>query len=254
MSEPTTTTAQTAEKPQESSGFRKGFKGQGRDKKKGGRRDEEVWTPSTKLGRLVKAGKVRSIEEIFLFSMPIKEHQIVDFFLPELEEEVLKVQSVQKQTRAGQRTRFRAMCLVGDRNGHIGYGVGIAKEVATAIRKSIHNAKQNITPVRMGYWGGRLGAPHTVICKLTGKCGSVSVRLVPAPRGSGIVASNIVRKVLEFAGVEDVFTSQTGHTKTLMNSALGCFRALQASYSLLTPDMWAQTAIRPDLKARFSEE
>jgi small subunit ribosomal protein S2e len=66
----------------------------------------------TKLGRLVKDGKIQSIEQIYLFSLPIKEYQIVDFFLPKLKDEVMKIMPVQKQTRAGQRTRFKArICL-----------------------------------------------------------------------------------------------------------------------------------------------
>lgn len=63
--------------------------------------------PVTKLGRLVKENKIKSIEQIYLFSLPIKEYQIVDFFLPKLKDEVMKIMPVQKQTRAGQRTRFK---------------------------------------------------------------------------------------------------------------------------------------------------
>ena len=63
----------------------------------------------TKLGRLVKDGKIKSLEEIYLYSLPIKEHEIIDMFIgPALKDEVLKIMPVQKQTRAGQRTRFKA--------------------------------------------------------------------------------------------------------------------------------------------------
>ena len=73
---------------------------------------------------------------------------------------------VQKQTRAGQRTRFKAIVVVGDGKGHIGLGVKCSKEVATAIRGAIILAKLSVIPVRRGYWGNKLGAPHTVPCKV----------------------------------------------------------------------------------------
>ncbi len=73
---------------------------------------------------------------------------------------------VQKQTRAGQRTRFKAIVVVGDGNGHIGLGVKCSKEVATAIRGAIILAKLSVIPVRRGYWGNKIGAPHTVPCKV----------------------------------------------------------------------------------------
>lgn len=73
---------------------------------------------------------------------------------------------VQKQTRAGQRTRFKAFVAIGDSNGHIGLGVKCSKEVATAIRGAIILAKLSVIPVRRGYWGNKIGKPHTVPCKV----------------------------------------------------------------------------------------
>jgi small subunit ribosomal protein S2e len=66
-------------------------RGRGRGRRGGGKSDEKEWQPVTKLGRLVKAGKIKSMEEIYLHSLPIKEYQIVDFFLPKLKDEVMKV-------------------------------------------------------------------------------------------------------------------------------------------------------------------
>merc|ERR1719376_72773 len=123
---------------------------------------------------------------------------------------------VQKQTRAGQRTRFKAFVAIGDGDAHLGLGVKCSKEVATAIRGAIILAKLAIIPVRRGYWGNKIGKPHTVPCKVTGKCGSVVVRLIPAPRGTGLVAAAVPKKLLQIAGI----------AKT---------------YSYLTPDLWRPT-------------
>jgi small subunit ribosomal protein S2e len=189
---------------------------------------------------LVKDGRIKSIEEIFLFSMPIKEHEIVEHLLKgaELKDEVMKIMPVQKQTEAGQRTRFKAFVAVGDGNGHIGLGVKCSKEVATAIRAAITLAKIAVSPVRRGYWGNKVGGPHTVPMKVTGKCGSVRVRLIPAPRGTGLVAAPVPKKLLSMAGVEDCYTSSSGHTRTLGNFAKATIFALQKTYGYLSPELW----------------
>jgi len=203
--------------------------------------------PSTKLGRLVKAGKIQKLEQIYLYSLPVKEYQIIDHFVSGLKDEVLKIMPVQKQTRAGQRTRFKAFVVVGDFNGHVGLGVKCSKEVATAIRAAIILAKLAVVPVRRGYWGNFIGLPHTVPTKVTGKCGSIRVRLIPAPRGTGLVASMVPKKILQFAGIEDVFTSSSGHTATLGNFAKATFAAVSSTYHFLTPDLWKTGLFQKDL-------
>ena len=93
----------------------------------------------------------------------------------------------------------------------------LVSQVATAIRGAIILAKTSIVPVRRGYWGNKIGSVHTVPAKTTGKCGSVTVRLIPAPRGAGIVAARTPKKVLQMAGIEDCYTASRGSTKTLGN-------------------------------------
>jgi len=213
----------------------------GRPGGRGGRQDEE-WKPSTKLGRLVKAGKISSFEEIFRFAIPIKEPQIVDALVKKnnntLKEEVMKVKPVQKQTKAGQRTRFKAWVLIGDEAGHIGLGQKAHKEVQGAIKGATLDAKMHFYPVRKGYWGNKIGTPHTVPFKMTGQCGSVRCRLVPAPRGTAIVGAPTSKKVLQFAGISDCYTQSRGSTKTKGNFLYAVFFALIKTYNFLTPEFW----------------
>ena len=221
--------------------------GRGFGKGRGGRRgprgpEEEEWVPLTNLGRLVKLGEIKKLEQIFYHSIPIKEFQIIDYLMKAnnktLQEECMKIKSVQKQTKAGQRTRFKAVVAVGDRDGHVGVGSKLAKEVQVAMKGAVIAAKLNIIPVRRGYWGGKIGKPHTISTKITGKCGSVRVRLVPAPRGTGIVGAYPTKKLLGFCGVEDIFSQSTGSTDTCENFVRAIYDALYKSYKYLTPELW----------------
>ena len=234
----------------------KGF-GRGKGGKKMGKLDEEEWTPLTNLGRLVKMKKISKLEEIYYHSIPIKEYQIVDFLMKEkhivLKEECMKIKSVQKQTKAGQRTRFKAVVAVGDGNGHVGVGSKLAKEVQVAMKGALMAAKLNIIPVRRGYWGGKIGQPHTFATKVTGKCGSVRLRFVPAPKGTGIVGAPPTKKLLAFAGIEDSFSSSKGNTDTMENFVRAIYDALYKTYKYLSPELWHNGSISENILQANSE-
>lgn len=227
---------------------KRGF-GRGGDKKGGKRpeRKQEVveWKPVTKLGRLVKSKLIDNIVDIFRFSIPIKEQEIVDAFFGKdvLKEEVMEVKSVQKQTQAGQRTRFKAYAIVGDEKNYIGLGWKCHKEVQGAIKGAVTMAKLNLVPVRKGYWGNKIGGIHTIPCKVTGKSGSVKVRLVPAPRGTGLVAPPVTKKLFNFAGIHDIYTKTEGSTRTRGNFVKAAFAAIKAAYEYNSPDFWGKSVV-----------
>uniref|UniRef100_A0A2K5IJ88 Small ribosomal subunit protein uS5 n=1 Tax=Colobus angolensis palliatus TaxID=336983 RepID=A0A2K5IJ88_COLAP len=226
-------------------GKRGGFRG-GLDsgiRGRGLKAEDKEWMPLTKLGRL-----------IYLFSLPIKESETIDFFLgASLKDEVLKIMPVQKQTRAGQRSRFRAFVAIGDYNDHVGLGVKCSKEVATAIRGAIILAKLSIVPVRRGYRGNKIGKPDTVPCKVTGHCGCVLVRLIPAPRGTGIVSALVPKKLLMMVGIDDRYTAARGCTATLGNFAKATFDAISKTYNYLTPDLWKETVFTKSSYQEFTD-
>jgi len=128
------------------------------------------------------------------------------------------------------------------------------EEVATAIRGAIIAAKLAVIPMRRGYWGAQFGAAHTVPVKVTGKCGSVRVRLMPAPRGTGLVASRVPKKVLTYAGLKDVYTQCKGQTRTLGNFVKATYDAIARTYLYLTPDFWAPNFFDSSPYQKFSEK
>ncbi len=189
---------------------------------------DQDWVPKTRLGKLVVEGQVASMEEAIRSGLPIREPQIIDMLLPDLEDEVLDINMVQRMTDSGRRVKFRATVIVGNRNGYVGLGQAKDVQVGPAIRKAIDAAKLDICYIRRGCgsWECACGLPHTVPYEVTGKAGSVSVTLLPAPRGLGIAAGSTATKVLEKAGIKDVWTKTSGTTRTTLNFAKATFVAL----------------------------
>ncbi|RLE54252.1 MAG: 30S ribosomal protein S5 [Thermoprotei archaeon] len=194
----------------------------------------EEWVPKTRLGWLVKEGKITSIDQIFAMNLPIKEVEIVDYLLPDLKHEIINVNIVQRQTDAGEVSRFQVVVAVGNEDGYVGVGVGKAKQVREAIEKAIVDAKLNIVPVRRGCgsWDCSCNEPHSVPFRVRGKCGSVVVELLPAPKGVGLVAADVAKVVLRLAGIRDVWTRTFGRTRTTINFARAVWDALRRTYDV----------------------
>lgn len=200
----------------------------------------EQWVPRTRLGKMIQEGRVTSIEEIFMGGLQVREPQIMDSLLPDLQEEVININLVQKQTDAGEKSRFKAIVAVGNRDGYIGLGFGKASQVRNAIEKAAANARLHVVPVRRGCgsWECGCGQHHSIPFKIEGKCGSVRIDILPGPRGLGVVASEVAKVVLNLAGIKDCWTRSYGSTRTVPSFAYAVFDALKKTYSLITPADW----------------
>ncbi len=197
------------------------------------------WEPVTRLGRMVKSGEIRDIKDVFKSGLPIMETEIIDTLLPDMEEEVLDINIVQRMHKSGRRVRFRATVVIGNKDGYVGLGNAVAKEVGPAIRKAIRVAKLNLIQIRRGCgsWECGCGTAHSVPFTVTGKSGSVRVTLIPAPKGLGLATGDVSKKVLTLAGITDVWSRTSGQTKSTVNTAKATFDALrQTALIKITPD------------------
>lgn len=189
---------------------------------------EDEWIPKTRLGRKVQEGEITHIDDALESGLPLKEPEIIDTLLPDLEDEVLDINMVQRMTDSGRRVKFRCVVAVGNGNGYLGYAEAKDDQVGAGIRKAIDVAKLNIFKVSRGCgsWECGCGRPHTVALKTSGKAGSVEVELIPAPRGLGLACGETAKQVLELAGIEDIWTRTSGQTRTTVNFGKATYRAL----------------------------
>jgi small subunit ribosomal protein S5 len=206
------------------------------------REASEGWLPSTRLGKMVASGQITNLNDIFSQGYKIQEPEIVEVLLPGLQDEVINVQLVQKQTDAGERSRFKAIVAVGNSDGFIGLGVGKARQVRNAIGKGTIDAKLKLTPIRRGCgsWECNCGQPHSTPFKVIGSCGSVSIEVIPAPRGLGLVSSEIGKTILRLSGIKDCWTRTFGSTRTTSSLAFAIFDALRNTYMMVPPSEWVK--------------
>ncbi|NOZ82986.1 MAG: 30S ribosomal protein S5 [Euryarchaeota archaeon] len=201
--------------------------------------DEVEWVPKTRLGVMVSRGEITDIAEVFRRGFRIMEPEIVDVLLPELKEEVLDITMVQRMHKSGRRMRFRATVAIGNENGYVGVGKGVAKEVGPAIRKAIKDAKLNIIQVARGCgsWECGCGTWHSVPFAVTGRAGSVRITLLPAPRGTGLVTNDVSKKILSLAGISDVWSKAFGEKRTTINTTRATYEALRNTTRMKLSEM-----------------
>ena len=187
------------------------------------------WVPKTRTGKFVLSKDITTVEQIYERNLPILEPEIIDMLIPDIQEEVLNVKAVQRTTDSGRKRSFLVTAAVGNKAGYVGVGTGRGLNVRPAIQKAVEHAKLNIIAIRQGCgsWECGCGLGHSVPYKAEGKCGSVRMTLIPAPKGTGIVAGKTAKKVLELAGIKDVWTKTKGDTRTTFNFAMATLDALK---------------------------
>jgi len=194
---------------------------------------EEVWIPKTSIGKRVIAGEINSMEEILSKGLRIQEAGIVKKLLPDLKTEVIDVGIIQKMTPNGQSTRFKALVAAGNENGWLGIGMGKSKQMRIAIEKANNAAYLSVSPVKLGCgsWECRCDQNHSVPFKVKGKGGSVTIEILPAPRGLGLVAGRKIKNLLKMAGIKDAWTSAKGSTPTMNSTSKAVLECLRQTFS-----------------------
>lgn len=202
------------------------------------------WKPKTKLGMEVLQGKITSIDQIFEEGKKIMEPEIVDYLLPNIENEIILIggspgkgggirrtpgRRTSRMHKSGRRYKITSMVVVGNRDGYVGLATGESVDFQSAIEKATRNAKMNIIPVKRGCgsWECGCGEKHSIPYKVEGKVGSCRVVLKPAPKGLGLCASDSVKKIMILAGIKDIWIESYGQTKTRINHMKAVFKALK---------------------------
>ena len=187
---------------------------------------------------MVLSGEVTTMSDALATKLPLREAEIVDILLPELKDEVIDLNMVQRMTDSGRRVRYAVTCAVGNGDGFVGVGRAKGKEVGPTIRKAIDNAKLNVIEIKRGCgsWECGCAQPHSLPFEVQGECGSVVVTLKPAPRGISLAVGDVAKSLLSMAGVRDSWGFARGNTKTKVNYALATFEALKETTRVRVTD------------------
>lgn len=201
------------------------------------------WEPKTKLGKDVKDSKIKNLDEILSKDKKILEPEIVDT-LTNVKSDLISIgqskgkfgggkrrawRQTQRKTQEGNVPTFSTMAVVGDENGHVGIGYGRSKETLPARDKAIRKAKLNLIQVKRDCAGFDCSCSelHTIPFEVEGKAGSVRVKLIPAPQGTGLVVGGELKKILNLAGIKDVYSKTFGRKRTTFNLAKAAIDALK---------------------------
>ncbi|HIG97343.1 MAG TPA: 30S ribosomal protein S5 [Candidatus Aenigmarchaeota archaeon] len=201
------------------------------------------WKPRTELGKMVAQGAI-TLDEIFTHGKKIKEAEIVDRLIPNLQSDIIFIggspgkgggikrtptRRTTRMHRSGRRYRTSAMVVIGNGDGYFGIGKSVAVENRVAIAKATENAKLNIIPVKRGCgsWECVCGSGHTIPVQIEGKSGSVRVQLFPAPKGVGLCVNNEAKKMMRLAGIKDLWTKRYGESRSRSNYAMAVFDAFK---------------------------
>ena len=207
--------------------------------------DTDKWSPKTKLGKQVKSQEIKDLGIVLDSGEKIKEPEIIDVLIQNLETNFINIgqskgkfgggkrsiwRQTQKKTMEGNRPKFSTLVAAGNKNGFVGIGTGKSKETVPARVKAMRNAKLAMIKVRRGCgdWACGCGEAHSIPFKTEGKCGSVRVVLFPAPKGTGLCIEDECKKILELAGIKDVYSRTFGQTRSRLNRAYACFYALKS--------------------------
>src|SRR3989344_1730972 len=218
--------------------------------------DKDSWKPRTELGKKVKNDDITDIKEIFDKGYKIMEPEIVDFLVSDIESELISIgqskgkfgggkksiwKQTQKKTKEGNKMKFSTMMVVGNKDGYVGMGIGSSKETMPAREKSLRIAKVNLIRIKRGCGSWESGGKnnYSIPFEVIGKCGSAEIRLIPAPKGTGLCIEEECKKILKIAGINDIY-SKSKNSKTKLNIVKACFNALKKLSKMKVSEEYAK--------------